>query len=348
LDALAVSASTLSASFAAGGIELSLSLASPMLWFTVFDILVLGVLILRRTYRFRLSGSFLDELGSVVIATVSATVVVIAVGAIVSSGMEPTSVILRWGPLATLNLAVVRVASHLVRRKRFLAGGGYPALIIGAGSVGRQVARRFIERPELGLRPVGFLDKEPRLNGHAELELPVLGASWDLEQHAIAYGVDHVVVAFSTAPHHVLVDIVRRSHLLGLHVLLVPRLFEEVPLGNNTEFAGGIPLLRIEPAARGWRLNVKYLIDRVAASVALLLAGPMLLTVALAVRCTSPGPVLFRQRRVGLDGREFDMLKFRTMTGSPDMQGEADAGWVFGSLAGAGKDEKAGPVDRRT
>lgn len=322
---------------------------STFRWLAVFDLLVLGVMVVRGTYRFRLSSSVLDELGPVVVATVSAVVVVLAARSIVPRDPDAALQTLQWGALATLNLAFVRIGAHVGRRRRFRAGDGFPTLIVGAGSVGRQVARRFLEQPGLGLRPVGFLDKEPRFNLQDELELPVLGASWDLERHALAYNIDHIVIAFSTAPHHVLVDVVRRSHILGLHVLLVPRLFEEVPLGTNTEFAGGIPLLRIEPAARGWRLSIKYLIDRVTAGFALTALSPMLLLVALAVRCTSRGPAIFRQRRIGLDGREFDMLKFRTMTGSAEVQGEADARWVGDIVNGEALPRSGGPAaDRRT
>ncbi len=347
IDAAAVIAATLAASVASG--ELNRSQNSSLLWLGVFDVLVLGISISRRTYRFRLSAGLLDELRSMVVATITAAGAVIVGRALLSGGPEAPVETLRWGIFAALDLAVVRAASYHLRRRRFRAGQGHPTLIVGAGTVGHQVGRRLLERPELGLRPVGFLDKEPRSGERAGSDLPVLGASWDLERNAIAHGIDHVVVAFSTAPHQVLVDIVRRSHKLGLHVLMVPRLFEEVSLGHSTEFVGGIPLQRIEPAARGWRLRLKYLIDRVVAGLILILSSPVLLAAAVAVRCGSSGPTFFRQRRVGLDGREFDMLKFRTMSGSPDGEGEADAGWVSGIVAepepGAGTPSQP---DRRT
>ncbi|MGI8982933.1 MAG: sugar transferase, partial [Acidimicrobiales bacterium] len=333
-------------------VTVSVAYGDPQVtWPVAFNAVVLGVLILRRTYRFRLSSSVLDEAGSAVIATAIAVVIVVALRAFISVDPDAAVQSLRWGALVALNLAVVRVGSYLWHRRTFLAGHGHKTVIIGAGSVGRQVSRRLLERPELGLLPVGFLDKEPRMASAHNLELPVLGASWDLENLAAAHALDHVVIAFSTAPHHVLVDVVRRSHLLGLRVLMVPRLFEEVPLGNRIEFAGGIPLLRVEPATNSWQMNLKYGIDRVAAAVALVVMAPLLLTIALAVRSSSPGPVFFRQRRVGLDGREFDMLKFRTMVGSAGVgvQSEADAGWVTGIVAGVGPDtDMTQATDRRT
>ena len=347
IDVVAVLAATFTVSIAYG--DLRRSPGSLLLWLAVFNVLIIGILIVRRAYRFRLSGTVVDELGSVVIASSTSVVLVVALRAFVSAEPDAGLDTLWWGAFAAVNLAVVHVASYRLRRRRFRAGGGHETLIVGAGTVGRQVARRFLERPEIGLRPVGFLDKAPRLDVQCDLDPPILGASWDLERQAIAHNVDQVVIAFSTAPHQVLVDIVRRSHALGLHVLMVPRLFEEVPLGKHTEFAGGIPLLRIEPPSSAWQVTLKYMIDRVVAAVALVLLAPIFLMAAVAVRRSSKGPIFFRQRRVGLDGREFDMLKFRTMAGSADVQGEGDAAWVISIIADGEPDEgPAQSVDRRT
>ena len=78
-----------------------------------------------------------------------------------------------------------------------------PTLVVGAGHVGRLTAKRLQEHPELGLRPVGFLDKEPRAVANDD-DLPVLGASWDLDRVVAEHGVKHVVLSFSTAPRSVM------------------------------------------------------------------------------------------------------------------------------------------------
>jgi exopolysaccharide biosynthesis polyprenyl glycosylphosphotransferase len=159
--------------------------------------------------------------------------------------------------------------------------------------------------------------------------LPVLGASWDLEEAIEQHEVGHVIVAFSTAPDHVMLDIVRRCHEQGVAVSLVPRLFEKVTRAMDVDHLGGLPLLTVHPSdPKGWQFAVKYAADRVVGSALLLLASPVLLASALAVRLTMGGPVIYRQPRVGLDGREFGMLKFRTMDGTPQDDGEADADWA--------------------
>jgi len=152
-----------------------------------------------------------------------------------------------------------------------------------------------------------------------------------IEEHAV----EHVVVTFSTAPSEVLLRAVQRCEELGVRVSLVPRLFERVNTRLSVDHIGGLPLLsthRTDP--KGWQFAVKYLVDRLVAALLLALVLPLLAVAALAARVSIGGPVLFRQRRVGLDGREFDMLKLRTMRGAPT-HGEADADWAQEQLGEA-------------
>ncbi len=210
------------------------------------------------------------------------------------------------------------------------ATGASRTLVVGAGHVGRLTARRLLDEPQLGLRPVGFLDKEPRASQDiGGTRLPVLGASWDLEEVVETERIDTVIVAFSTAPHHVLLDLVRRSWKLGVHVMVVPRLYEVEGRRGHTETLGGLPLVALRGAdPTSLPFTVKYAVDRVAALLMLIAVAPLFATVALAVRLSLGSPILFRQQRVGRDGQVFDMLKFRTMHGSPEANGEADAVWA--------------------
>jgi exopolysaccharide biosynthesis polyprenyl glycosylphosphotransferase len=117
----------------------------------------------------------------------------------------------------------------------------------------------------------------------------------------------------------------------------------------EVEHLGGIPLLRAAPAdPRGWQFSIKYAIDRVVAALALLLTAPLFAGLALAVRLSSPGPVLFRQRRIGLDGHEFVMLKFRSMRiAEPGEQFVPDEGLAPGGVEGTDRRTRVGNVMRR-
>jgi lipopolysaccharide/colanic/teichoic acid biosynthesis glycosyltransferase len=117
-------------------------------------------------------------------------------------------------------------------------------------------------------------------------------------------------------------------------VVLIPRLFEVMGTRAVTDHIGGLPLITLNPAnPYGWQLKVKYSLDRAIGAMAIAVLAPVLGAIALAIRATMGGPVLFRQPRLGRDGRVFDMLKFRTMWGDPSVQGERDADWAAQMLA---------------
>jgi hypothetical protein len=221
--------------------------------------------------------------------------------------------VLLW-TMAVCFLSVGRAGLFLVRGRAIKHGAGKPTLVVGAGRIGNLVARRLMGRPEFGLRPVGFLDNDPLEIEDARAPLPVLGASWNLEDVIADRGVQHVIFTFSTAPHNVLLGMVRRCQELGVTTYLVPRLFEAAVERVSVEHIGGLPLFAMRPAdPKGFQFAVKYTIDRIVAAVLLLIISPLMLALAAATRLSMGGPIFFRQRRVGLDGRQFEILKFRSM-----------------------------------
>ena len=146
-------------------------------------------------------------------------------------------------------------------------GEGPATLIVGAGKVGHLVARRLMDRPEFGLQPVGFLDNDPLEIEGRTTALPVLGASWDLERILEENDVEHVIFTFSTAPHAVMLNMVRRCRELGVSASLVPRLFEVSVERVTVEHLGGLPCSRCgRSTRRAWQFLVKYALDRVVAA----------------------------------------------------------------------------------
>jgi lipopolysaccharide/colanic/teichoic acid biosynthesis glycosyltransferase len=99
---------------------------------------------------------------------------------------------------------------------------------------------------------------------------------------------------------------------------------------------GGLPLVSVHPAdPRGFQFALKYALDRLTSAAMIVLVSPVLIAATIATYVSVGRPILFRQRRIGRDGVEFDMLKFRTMKGSPDERGELDAGWADRQLGGS-------------
>jgi exopolysaccharide biosynthesis polyprenyl glycosylphosphotransferase len=278
---------------------------------------------------------------------------VISVRVILTDDIHISSqTVLLW-VMAVSCLSVGRAGLFQVRARAVRRGAGKPTLIVGAGRIGNLVARRLQQRPEFGLRPVGFLDNDPlELNGSG-VELPVLGASWDLEDIIANRGVQHVVFTFSTAPHNVLLGMVRRCQELGVSTTLVPRLFEATVERVSVEHLGGLPLFAMRPAdPHGWQFAVKYTIDRIAAAAVLLMISPLMIALAIATKISMGSPIFFRQRRIGLDGREFEILKFRSMKNvDPKSNGSAvklSADSAPGGVEGEDRRTRVGRFLRKT
>ena len=286
---------------------------SPV-WIVAYAALVLGMLQLRGMYSWRLRVSVLDDLRGILAVTALASMAVLSLRILLPGDVDdlaPQS--LRLLAFSAVYLAAGRVAYDWAqlnaRRHGELAK---PTLIVGAGRVGRLTANRLLEHRELGLVPVGFIDKEPL--DEPGLPVPVLGASWDLEHLIEQHGIEHVVVTFSTAPSEVLLREIERCEQLGVSVSLVPRLFERMTERLTVDHLGGLPLLsaqRVDP--KGLQFALKYTVDRIVAGLFLLVLLPLFGLLVLGTLLSVGRPIFFRQPRFGLDGREFEMLKFRSM-----------------------------------
>jgi exopolysaccharide biosynthesis polyprenyl glycosylphosphotransferase len=291
----------------------SLSEGWPLL---LFPPLVMLLLLLRGMYERRLRPTILD--GVVPIAgSVSITAMFVVVLQVYAGGTGTVSSIAAhlWAA-AMLSVGGARVALLGVQRIARSRGlDGAPTLIVGAGNVGMRLARRLEENREYGLTPVGFLDANPLQIGTQQSPgVPVLGSPDELDWVAQLTGAEHVVIAFSSEPDERLVDLVRRCEALGLEVSLVPRLFESLNHRATYEPLGGTPLMGLRSVhPKGWQFAVKHAFDRIGAALLIIAFSPLMATIALIVRLSSPGPIIFRQRRVGRDGTVFDLFKFRSM-----------------------------------
>jgi exopolysaccharide biosynthesis polyprenyl glycosylphosphotransferase len=312
LDASLLAAAGLAAILGARAAEIE---APPVGWIVLFAILILAAFAARGMYRPRLRAELLEDLRVVVAATSLAAMAVLTLREIFTEPSDLAAQVIRPWAFAMVYVAAGRVALHWSQTQTRRHGESLrPTLIIGAGRIGRLTAKRLLEHPELGLRPVGFLDKEPMEAQGRGVVLPVLGASWDLDRVVEEHGVQQVIVTFSTAPDEVLLRLFRRCEELGVTVAFIPRLFEKVTGQLTVDYLGGLPLLAARtPNPRGLQFAVKYAVDRLLAACLLLLAAPFLLFTTVGIWATLGRPILFRQKRIGRDGREFEMLKFRTM-----------------------------------
>jgi len=188
------------------------------------------------------------------------------------------------------------------------------ALILGAGDVGQTIARKIVQHPEYGINLVGFVDAKPRERQRQVEHVAVLGGPERLPDIVRLFDIERVFVAFSNEPHETLFEWIRILRDLDVQIDIVPRLFEMIGPNVGIHMVEGLPVLGLPPArlARSSRW-LKRGIDVVAAALGLLITAPLFLYIAIRVKRDSPGPVFFRQTRLGMNMREFTLLKFRTM-----------------------------------
>jgi len=214
-----------------------------------------------------------------------------------------------------LNVVGLAMARRCIwRALRYLRGRGFNygrALIVGSGRHAQRVARTVQNNQWTGLEAVGFVDDPDKPRSHT---LPRLGSIDELEGIVAEHDVDHVFVALPASRYAELSRVYKRASEVLVEVQLVPDVPDLAGLRLRMLEIDAVTFLSLrQNPHRGWARTAKRTMDLVLATVALMLLGPLMATLALAVKLTSRGPVLYRQMRTGLGGRSFEMLKFRSM-----------------------------------
>ncbi len=189
-------------------------------------------------------------------------------------------------------------------------------LVVGAGSVGRNVAGMIQGYTWTGLHMAGFLDDNPRAETSG---WPVLGAVDEAARVVREHDIQEVVIALPLRAQHKLAGLVASLQDRAVNVRVVPDFYDLVFLRSRVEDFGGMPLITLrEPALNSFQRTIKRAFDLVVGGLLLLPCLPLMGLIAVVIKLDSPGPVLFRQQRVGEGRRPFEMLKFRSMV--PDAE----------------------------
>ncbi len=231
-------------------------------------------------------------------------------------GSFDSRVILAWVLAAPVALFAARALMPVVLL-RLLAAEGVQrvAVIAGEGELGRKLAERIQASPFLGIRFAGFFDdRSPeRIGGGAPGE--ILGPLDQVASYVKTHHVDLIYVTLPMASQPRILKLLDGLHDTTASIYFVPDIFLFDLVQARMDTIGGIPVLAAcETPFCGISGLIKRASDIVLASVILALVLPVMLVIAISVRLSSPGPVLFKQRRYGLDGREIVIYKFRTMT----------------------------------
>ncbi|MBC7237750.1 MAG: undecaprenyl-phosphate glucose phosphotransferase [Chloroflexi bacterium] len=226
--------------------------------------------------------------------------------------------------LITLGRTVTGWIQQQVRRRQPDA-----LLIVGTGEVARMVLQKTIQSPQLGYKVVGFVDGNGDGDGTGQevAGVPVLGSRGDLARIVREQGAREVVIALPEATHEQLLEMISACESERATVRIFPDLFQIVASELTISDLDGLPLLTVRDVAlRGWKLAVKRVMDLVISGVGLVFLSPFLLLVALLIKLESRGPVFYTQVRVGLDGKPFHMIKFRSMR--TDAEDESGPVWA--------------------
>ncbi len=228
--------------------------------------------------------------------------------------------------LAYIGVAFVLTLTlrFLVRKLALRLFGSERVMFVGSGPMTPILVRQMMRQPRHGLEAVGVLTRPE--NNHWPLPLPQVGALGSVDAAAVIshHAVDRVIVSAEGIDDDMLLDLVSLCRQLGVKISALPSLAAMMGPAATVDHLEGITLIGINTPslARSNRL-FKRAMDIVGASVLLAVSSPILLLVAISIKLDSPGPVLFRQKRIGRAGQPFKLAKFRSMVIDAEAQREA-------------------------
>ena len=272
-------------------------------------------------YDLKRGLTWFDEVYAIFNGTTTAIIIMVVITFFYRSAFYSRLIFIYAAILIVAILSLARAVKGIIlERLRRRGIGAVRTLIVGAGEAGRTVMRHLVAQPEFGYRVVGFLDDDPQ-RGNTDIgRFKALGPVSNLPALLRAGGIDEVVITLPWQEHREIVRLVEQCQEHRVRACIVPDLFQLSLSRVDVEQVGGIPLISIRDISlQGGNLLFKRVFDVVVAGVALILAWPLMLLIALAIRLDSPGPVLFRQTRVGRGGRPFTLYKFRSMVAEAEM-----------------------------
>jgi len=275
-------------------------------------------------YQNRRGKSRVDEALTVLVAVLLASVLLSVVVAWYRPPLTPGSVEYFTFSRAFLALfglcdlvfvvAVRNVIRQLLRRVRLSGHNLQRILVVGAGALGREITQKLLAHRELGFEVVGFLDDDPGKQGTSLSGVPILGPTGRIEEVLEEGRIDQVFVALPLEAHRKMLRILQVVSRECVEVKLVPDILQYATLNAALEDVDGTPVINLSQVPlQGWNSMVKRSMDVVLSLAGLIVLLPFLPIAALAIWIEDRGPIFYRQERMGLDGKPFMILKFRSM-----------------------------------
>ena len=275
-----------------------------------------------RVYVYRRDRLWIEEVYAIASATTIGVVVLIILNLAFGQLSFSRLIFLYSAVLVTLLLGISRAVIYTVRGYLRNQGIGLERVVlVGAGDVGLMVMRTIAARPSLGYELVGFLDDDPDINQTDIGRFQALGPLtnfFDILQNS---DIDTAVICLPWRSHRIVARLLHLCEQNGVTAQIVPDFFQLTKNQMQVERLDGIPLITTRAVSiAGWNLFVKRGLDVTLATVMLVLGLPLAALIALCVRLSSPGSVIYSQTRVGRNGRQFKIYKFRSMIADADTQ----------------------------
>jgi exopolysaccharide biosynthesis polyprenyl glycosylphosphotransferase len=261
------------------------------------------------------SASWLDEVYALFGGTTTGILIIMAITFWFQPLVYSRMMFIWAGLIIVTLLSLSRLIKRWVWESRMRRGMGVDrVLIVGAGEVGRRLMRNIVAQPELGYQVIGFVDDDPEKNSTDIGRLKALGGIDNLPQVVQEEAIDEVIITLPWMYHRKILGIMRQCEREQVRARIVPDLFQLALSQVDIEDLGGIPIIGVRAISiTGWKLAFKRTSDIILSLAGLILLSPLMLLISVATKLDSPGPVLFKQVRVGKGGRSFLCYKFRSM-----------------------------------
>lgn len=271
-------------------------------------------------YRPRRMSSPISEIFDIIKASTLAVIILIAATFFIRQYEFSRLVFIYFWFLSVIALSLERWAFRgILRYFRRIGYNLRHVLIVGAGDLGCKVAKKIRENPWAGLEVVGYLDDYKQAGEMIEGKR-IIGKISDLVEKIHEHDIDQVFIALPIRAYRRLMYAVERLKDEMVTIRIVPDIYQTTTLNANVEEFEGVPLINLtDTSIYGWGLVMKRFFDIAFSLFSIILMVPLMIIIALIIKFTSNGPVLFKQRRCGLDGRIIWVYKFRTMTVCEDL-----------------------------
>jgi Undecaprenyl-phosphate glucose phosphotransferase len=315
---LAALAAAYALRFRAEIVPITKGVPEPSLYFRLFPFIAVlwpAVYYFYGLYHIARHRSRIEEGFAVLVATGLATLLLTALATLYRGFSYSRLVLALFFCADVLFVFAGRTAIRRYLEEAWRHGVGVrQVLLVGAGRLGRAVIDKLLEHPEAGLRAIAIVDDDPAKSGADYRGVPILGPTSQAAFIADQRGIDTVFLALPLEAHRTMLAVLKDVGRTVPDVRVVPDLLQHITFRAGVEDLDGLPVVHLtQVPLTGWMSLVKRTVDLAISATALALLSPLFAAIAAAIRLEDAGPILYRQRRMGLDGRPFEIVKFRSM-----------------------------------